>query len=240
MTRRTAVRAAAPPRAGDSAPAAPAHGEGWSAGCPTDRAGGTDRVCTEGGARDAGAGLGAGTRSVRHPAHGRRGRRAAKSRSGAAGYGWAVSLRTPEPGGDGGDGVRDEPGHALRPWAPGTCLTAAAPRDGGRRDARSRSRQRASGGASAGPAGSAPVRGRRRGPAGGRGNRILRLVIAQRRGVGFAEKGRSPGSCAPTVPLAAGRNRRTRLGGARGRSTERQLPEVAREEAFRCALCSWF
>ena len=154
--------------------------------------------------------------------------------------GGAVSLRTPEPGGDGGDGVRDEPGHALRPWAPGHLP------DGGRAARRGQERRAVEepstglwrrGG---GPAGSAPVRGRRRGPAGGRGNRILRLVIAQRRGVGFAEKGRSPGSCAPTVPLAAGRNRRTRLGGARGRSTERQLPEVAREEAFRCALCSWF
>ena len=38
---------------------------------------------------------------MRHPAHDRRGRRAAKSRSGATGYGWAVSLSTPEPVGYG-------------------------------------------------------------------------------------------------------------------------------------------
>ena len=56
--------------------------------------------------------------SVRHPAHGRRGRRAATSRSGRP----DTVGGEPEDHGAGGvrgDGVRDEPGHALRPLGPG-------------------------------------------------------------------------------------------------------------------------
>ena len=49
VTRRTAVRAAAPRGLGFCAARPGPRGAG-SAGCPTDRAGGTDRVCTEGGA----------------------------------------------------------------------------------------------------------------------------------------------------------------------------------------------
>ena len=71
VTRRTAVRAAAPRGLGCYA-GRPGPRGAWSAGCPTDRAGGTDRVCTEGGARDAGAGCGLELDSVRHSAHGPR------------------------------------------------------------------------------------------------------------------------------------------------------------------------
>ena len=57
--------------------------------------------------------------SVRHPAHGRRGRRAAKSRSGRPDTGGAVSLGTTGPVGYGAMAPGDEPGHALRPLGPG-------------------------------------------------------------------------------------------------------------------------
>ena len=62
-------------------------------------------------------------RSARLPVHGSRGRRAAKSRSGANGYGWAVNLG-PRNRWVRGGGARDEPGHALRPRA--HCLAADA------------------------------------------------------------------------------------------------------------------
>ena len=76
----------------------------------------------------------------------------------------------PGAGGVRGDGVRDEPGP--RPSAPGSRALACR---------RSRRAMRASTRSCV-----------------GRGEPEARLVIAQRRGVGFAEKGSSPGSCAPT------------------------------------------
>ena len=107
----------------------------------------------------------------------------------ATGYGWAVSLREPRSRWD--TGRRRARRARPRPSAPGPRALAW------RRSRRATGvgRRRAPEEPSTGlrrrvgcPAGSAPVRGRRRGPAGGRGNRILRLVIAQRRGVGCAEK----------------------------------------------------
>ena len=56
--------------------------------------------------------------SVRHSAHGRRGRRAAKSRSGRPDTGWAVSLGTPEPVGYGATACETSPATPSGPWAP--------------------------------------------------------------------------------------------------------------------------
>ena len=84
------------------------------------RAGGTDRACPEGGARDGRrrSGGGSSVRCVsRQTAAAAGAGRAEPVR--ATGYGWAVRLRTPGAGGVRGTGVRDEPGHALRPLGPG-------------------------------------------------------------------------------------------------------------------------
>ena len=78
----------------------------------------------------------------------------------ATGYRWAVSLRTREPVGYWAMACETSPATAFGPWAPGTCLAAVAPRDGWWGETRGR-------GAVNGPLAV------RRGPAGGRGTRIL-------------------------------------------------------------------
>ena len=92
----------------------------WSAGCPTDRAGGTDRVCTEGGARDDGAGLGAGARFGASPCTRppRPARREEPVR--ATGYEWAVSLGTPEPVGYGAMACETSPATPFGLWGSGS------------------------------------------------------------------------------------------------------------------------
>ena len=148
----------------------------------------------------------------------------------------------PGAGGVRGDGVRDEPGHALRPLGPpGTCLAAVAPRDGGRerraleepstglwRARRLPRRLRA------GARASTRSCGRPREPDSSSGDRAAARGRIRREGaLSRLARANNPARRRPEPPHPV-------WAGREDARPERQLPEVAREEAFRCALCSWF
>ena len=133
-------------------------------GLVSDRARGTDRV-HGGGARDDGTDLEAG---IVRRVSGHTAAAAGAARSAGQGDRIRAGGEPEEPRNRWvrGGGGRDEPGHALRPWA--LCLAADGRATVGR-DARSRRRHRASFGASPCRACSAQMGGRRPGPACSRG-----------------------------------------------------------------------
>ena len=157
-------------------------------GLVSDRARGTDRV-HGGGARDDGTDLEAG---IVRRVSGHTAAAAGAARSAGQGDRIRVGGEPEEPRNRWvrGGGGRDEPGHALRPWA--LCWR----RMGARRWGETRGRGAVNGPRSARhPAAPAP----RRWVGVARALRAAAepdspLVIAQRRGVGFAEKGSCPGS----------------------------------------------
>ena len=243
MTRWAAGRAAGSPRAGDSPPAAAARGErGARAAQAIESAGPIACAPKEAHAMTApvwGLELG----SVRHPCT-RPPRPAGAPRRAGPGDRIRVGGEPEDPGAGGvrGDGVRDEPGHALRPLGPpGTCLAAVARRDSGGEGTRGRG------------AANGPQAARRAAPPAPRRCAGVDEVLRAAAGTGFSSGDRA---------VARGRIRRegelSRLARAHKsrapaagtaapvwvvREDARQngsSPRLRGRRAFRCALCSWF